>query len=357
MTQETAIIIGSAIGAIISAIIAISVVFINRNYETKKDTEEKKIERDNALKLYSHPIIRATEQLAWRLKEILDYKASFLLPEAPKNDYYYYKTNSTIYRLCSLLGWLQASKRESSYFNTETTDQHNKIQDSIGRFRNILADGDQTEVSILNYLAKLFSINISELNQDKKTRLGVKLESVIFKYISTNVKADVKKLTSPEKHEMLKEILNKTTSEVNKTPISELTINENIETAIIEISRKFWWIYRDWQYAVGDLMLTNIEGGERKFDIIGYGVFINKIENGEKAEKDWIEKISKLFKDLDVSISDRFDLRVDQLKLLFKQLIIVIEAFRQLDTNQNTITNKSFDELKNFATSLEIHEN
>lgn len=349
MSQETAIILG----AIISAGISLLVVFVNQYFVHKKEKETKKTERDNALKLYSHPIIRSSEQLAWRLKGILEFKASFLLKDSPKNDYYYYKTNSTIYRLCSLLGWLQASKRENTYFNTESIDQHNCLQEAIGNFRNILADGDHIETSILIYLSKQFNIDLGNLNQSTITQLGVELESIVFKYISTNVKSDVKKLTSEKKLEMLKKVLDNITSKINKSPIKESVMLENIETAITEISRKFWWIYRDWQYAIGDTMLIEIHGGEKKFDILGYGDFIEIMEDKNSPKRKWLLIVSKLFEDLNVSIDDRFDDRVDQLKLIYLSLIEIIDAFKQIETNQNTIIEKSFNSLKSFAGRLE----
>ena len=39
------------------------------------------------------------------------------------------------------------------------------------------------------------------------------------------------------------------------------------------ISVKQAWIYRDWQQAIGNLMIREIEGAVRRFDIIGYGDF------------------------------------------------------------------------------------
>lgn len=340
--------------AVISALTAISIIYIQRHIQNKKDKETKNLERENALKLYSHPIIRASEQLAWRLKEILDYKARFLLNQNRENDYYYYKTNSTTYRLCALLGWLQASKRENSYFNTESLNQHHSLQNAIGDFRKYLADGSHIEVSILQHLSKQFNIDIERLNKDQETRLGVEIEGVIFNYIGTSIKSDVKELSLEKKLDMINDVLLTITSKVNKTPINKIVIHENIETASNEISRKFWWIYRDWQYAVGDIMISKTPGAQRMYDIIGYGEFLEIIENGDIRKKKWVLNISKLFEKLDVSINDRFDARVEQLEHLYIKIIAILEAFKQIESNQNTITENSLQTLKEFALKLEI---
>lgn len=93
------------ISSLISASIALITVFINNRYEKKKA----KSQEYDAIKRYANPIIKASEQFAWRLKEILEFKGPYLLPDAPMNGFFKYKFDSTVYRLCAILGWLEAA--------------------------------------------------------------------------------------------------------------------------------------------------------------------------------------------------------------------------------------------------------
>ncbi len=344
LSKEHAIIISSIISALIALTVMIgNNIFIRRN-ENKREIKQKK----NTFKLYAHPIIRASEQLAWRLKEILEFKGAFLLPNAVKNDYYQYKIDSTIYRLCALLGWVQAAKREFSYFNTPDSKEHTRIQNAIGTFRKALADGAHIEISILDYLTKLFNLNISGLSEIDKTYLGAELEVIVFKYISSNVKADVINLGEDKQLELLTEILDTISTKANQSKVNPEVKKENRVTAINEIARKFCWIYRDWQHAIGDLMLTKLDGTARRYDVIGYGKFEEMLKDGNEIEKKWIKKISRLFENLDVSIDDRFDARVSQMKFLFASLLNLINVFDSIDTGQRTITKGSIDKLLKF---------
>lgn len=176
MSQSLATIISS----IISACIAIAVIFINKWYENKKEKRRKK----DVYKTYANPIISACEHLAWRIKEILEYNGTYLLPNAPKNDYFKYKFDSTVYRICALLGWLRASNKEQSYFECENEDHYKKTHAAIASLRKSLADGSHVEASILEELIKLFNLEITT-TVDKEL-MAAQLESIMFKYIKTN---------------------------------------------------------------------------------------------------------------------------------------------------------------------------
>lgn len=294
--------------AIISAIIALFVVFINKYFENKKSKKKKY----DTVKKYANPIIFASEQLAWRLKEILEFKGAYLLPNAPMNGFFKYKFDSTTYRLNAVLGWIHAAKKEQSYIEGIKIKQHEKIQSSINEFQRRLADGSHIEVSILGDLAILFNLNIGELDESKKALIGVELENIIFKFIPDNIKKNVGSLPQEKQTEMLDKIMDFICTKTNQRKIKQEVIKEKRATAINEISREFCWIYRDWQAAIGEEMIIKIKGANRRFDVIGFPEFIMK-----HNESNWLKKTDNLFSNLDVSVDDRFDSRVQQLKQVY----------------------------------------
>jgi len=327
------------ISSILSALIALTVVLIDKYFENRKSNKEKY----DAVKKYANPIILAAEQLAWRLKEILEFNGAFLLPNAPMNGFFKYKFDSTVYRLCSLLGWIQAAKKEQSYIEGVKNKQNKNIQHVINNFQKKLADGSHVEVSILDDLIKLFNLNQKSLNVNDRPLLGVEVEKIIFKYIPDSVKKNAILLESNMQTEMLKEIMDFICIKTNQTKIKKEVIEEKRATAINEISREFCWIYRDWQSAIGDTMIEKLTGANRRFDVIGFSDFQLK-----HSESFWIQKADGLFANLDVSVDDRFDSRVQQLKQVFQANLELICAFMDIVKRQETVPEQSLIDLKAF---------
>jgi len=337
MTSQQATIISS----IISALIAIAVIFINKWYEKRKENKKKR----DIYKMYANPIISACEQLAWRIKEILEYNGTYLLPNAPRNDYFKYKFDSTVYRLCALLGWLQASNKEQSYFECENEKHYKKTQNAIASLKKSLADGSHVEVSILDELIKLF--NLEGKASINKELMAAELESIMFKKIKTNNAREVAGLNEDEQIEMVKEILDYVCISLKCTKIQEEIIKEKLQSAINKISRYYCWIYRDWQTAIGDLMIKDVLNANRRFDVIGFGEF-----QTIHGKNEWINKVDVLFSSLDVSIDDRFDARVKQLKKIFCSCINIIESLKEYLKKNETITEESYKGLEQFKNKL-----
>ena len=325
--------------SILSAIIAIAVILINKHFESKKIKRKKY----DTMKKYANPIIFAAEQLAWRIKEILEFNGAYLLPNAPMNGFFRYKFDSTVYRLCAVLGWIQAAKKEQSYLEGVKLKQHKKVQEAFIQFQKYLADGSHVEVSILDYLIQLFNLKTVTLADYEKVLIGVELEKTVFRYIPDNIKKNTSLLDVNKQSEMLKEILDFICIKTHQPQIGLDIIKEKRVPAITEISREFCWIYRDWQSAIGDVMLKEIKGATRRYDVIGFAEFQSIHEDNE-----WLKKVDGLFSSLDVSVDDRFDTRVQQLKQVFASCVEIINVLRTLINKLETIPDKSFQALNTY---------
>lgn len=331
--------VATIISSTIAAVVALSVFWLTRLFEARKKTEEKY----DAVKKYANPIIHSSEQLAWRLHEILSFNGAYLLPNAPQNGFFKYKFESTVYRLCALLGWIQAAKKEQSYIQGIKTKHHTRVQNAINEFHKRLADGSHLEVSIIDELAKLYKLNLGSLTPNERSLLGVQMETIIFRYIPDAVKKNVSLLQRDQQTLMLREIMDCVCSKSKLTKVKTQVIEENLSTAINEVSREYCWIYRDWQSAIGDEMIQPIQGANRRFDVIGFSTFQEKHKDNE-----WLKRVDNLFANLDVSVEDRFDTRVTQLKELFEALVTLIETLKLLVKKQETISNNSLNGLKAF---------
>ena len=221
--------------SILSAIIALTVVFFNRFFENKKSKKEKY----NTVKKYANPIIFALEQLAWRLKEILEFNGADLLPNAPMNGYFKYKFDSTVYRLNAVLGWIHAAKKEQSYIEGTKIQHNEKIQRSIYEFQRRLADGSHVDVSILGDLGKLFNLNWDKLEDNKKALIGVELETIVFNYIPDNVKKNVGNLSKEVQIEMLQKIMDFICADTTRLKLNERLLKERERRLLTRYQENF----------------------------------------------------------------------------------------------------------------------
>ncbi|NDI98593.1 hypothetical protein GWA97_05860 [Flavobacterium sp. LaA7.5] len=325
--------------SLLSALISLTVLFIGKYIEYRKRRSDK----NDIIKVYANPLILSSELLAWRIKEILSANGLYLMPEASKNKFFTYKFDSTIYRLSSLLGWIQAIKKEQSYFEGFNKKQNRKIYFAINEFQKALADGSHVEISILEDLIKIFEINSDGLSESSKPLLSVQLEKILFEYISTDVKTDIILQSKDSQREILRKILDYICEALQQESIDEKLIEENLEKAIKEISREFCWIYRDWQAAIGDAMLEPITGAKRRYDVIGFGKF-QKFH----SEDEWLQKVNGLFKDLNVSIDQKYDYRVRQLKQVYSAIVNLINILCEVVDSQNALPKANVRLLNNF---------
>lgn len=343
MTETESTILSAIISAAVGAMSALLVVFIQGYREKRK---QKKIEYD-AYKKYSKPIIFASETLAWRLREILTFKGAFLLPDAPMNGFFKYKFESTVYRLCALIGWIRAAQKEQSYIEGFGNTKSKDIREAINSFQKVLADGSHVEVSIFEELCKLYELQIVEISDPIGQEIGVEIEKIVFNYIPDQVKKNASTIDKKDQLEMVKSIMEFISLKTDNPVLDKKQIKSKLSVAIDEIAREFCWIYRDWQTAIGDEMLIRLNDSYRYFDVIGFSQFTEKHEGNK-----WLQKVDNLFSNLDVAIDNRFDTRVGQIKRIYVSLINLIENLSFTIEDEQGISKKGLKILSDYSKEL-----
>jgi hypothetical protein len=79
------------------------------------------------------------------------------------------------------------------------------------------------------------------------------------------------------------------------------------------------YIYRDWQSAIGDLMIVEVSGGSRRFGIMGFGDFEElylESHGNSSSKRRWVDRLDELFHDVNMTRSGIFDARRQQLRNL-----------------------------------------
>lgn len=335
------------LNTIISAGVGAAVALLTLYIDGRRKRNEQKREEYNVYKTYSKPIIAAGESLAWRLREVLLFNGAYLLPDAPMNGFFKYKFDSTVYRLCYLIGWIRAVQKEHSYIEGIKNSQNPKIRTAINSFQKVLADGSHVEVSILEELCKLYGLQEKKIANNIRQKLGVEIERIVFGFIPDQVKKNVTNLNQDQKMSMITSIMNLISDHTGQNKLDKLTIEEHVEIAVDEIAREFCWIYRDWQNAIGDEMIIKLEGTNRNYDIIGFAEFMKK-----RVDNEWLSKVDNLFANLDVSIDNRFDTRVSQVKRVYVSLIELITVLNETIEDEEGISKSGLNTLNELKIKL-----
>jgi hypothetical protein len=312
VSLETAAI--AAIGALVGVILKDLFFKLWEENRTKKETLRAVYSR------YAEPLSLATVSLLWRLHEALEQpgRGRFLkmIGVPPTTNKYStfgaYKKVSTLYRLAALLGLIRACRREFSYLKVAESEAHGPIQEAINSFERALADGPAVAIERLVKLCSLWGLE-GAINEEICQYLAVDLEIAIDEFFQGLDVDEVSLLSDSQKLELVARAAGVITSSLKLQDVPQDVIEQSWARAIQIVDFKEAWIYRDWQSAIGDLMLRPIDGAERRFEVIGFSEFESMCTDGTDVQKKWVFRLSAVFDDIDLSWKDPYDHRPSQL--------------------------------------------
>lgn len=313
-----------------------------------REDRSKTKSRIETFRTYASPIIKSSESLCWRIKEMFESRGAFLLKDELTNEFFMYKFISTCYRLCSLLGYIRATQKEYSYITIHTKKANACIEKAILDFQNSLADGQHMEMSIFLDLSNLWGFDIQKLPNSEKAKIAIKLENELYSFSDSKELQNIKTLSMKNQIKLLNSLALVITDSVGSKKLGKSVIMANRDNAINMIVRQEAWIYRDWQSAIGDMMLIPVEQSSNKFTVMGYGQFENLFSEGNI----WIKRIKTLFTNLNVDADSAYDGRIDQLKNVFICSLRLIIAFKDNFKRIENIEIRSFEELKRFNDTI-----
>jgi hypothetical protein len=343
-----AVIIGAIIGAGISVLTTIlTIIFKDYLLSFISEKRSLKNKRSQAFKDYSNPLILSSISFLFRTKELFE-RGFYLLNDAPKNHFNEYKYLSTLYRICSLLGWIRAINIELSHIEVQNTKKFSKIEKALQNFEKSLADGEHIELLRLQEFCKIWSLPFDEISAHNKKFLGTQIEIIIDKStFQRNVNTPCK-LDKDKMFILVRTVADLICSKLKNSVLSDSFLSEKLNMAIQAMSRIEAWIYRDWQSAIGDLMLKpNSSTQRRKYDIISYLEFENLCFNGDPNSKKWLNRIESLFLNLDISIEDKFDARKQQLLNCYNAVVSLVETFSNEGNSNPDLAKNNLPLLKN----------
>ena len=274
---------------------------------------------------YADPLLQAVRSLRSRLDEVINgSQASYLLGTSPKNHFVEYKRISTLYRFAAVLGWIRAFRSERSYLDPEQiVDQADTLLDNIA---SALADGQHVEELRPDELANLWRIPNDRLG-DKKFRasLGSELDGILQTFIDDRSILSAADLKLPKKQEVVRRCADAIRAAC-LVEIPSTLVDATVSQASTILGIREAYLYRDWQSAIGDMMIVELSGGTRRYEVLGFAAFEEKVHqrrnlSSNNYERRWFDRIEMLFHDLDMKMSGIFDARRIQIKSLHEGLL------------------------------------
>jgi hypothetical protein len=284
-----------------------------------KKVADHKAHRD-LVRLYSDPLREAVRSLKFRLEEIVEKKQGrYLLSDAPNTTFLTYKRISTLYRIAALLGWVRAIRRERSHLDPDQASASGEMQ-SIADLEEVLANGTHVEMQRLDELSNLWCVR--SIDESAKSHIANLIDAERAHYLAQKGTLGARDLSADEQIELAErcaEIVRQLASVDIPTTLVIATAGQ----ASIIFGIKEAYIYRDWQAAIGDLMLVAEKVGARHFGVIGFGAFEDMFLATEQKKKRtglarWFDRLKALVHDLDMTHESIFDARRDQLRKIYQ---------------------------------------
>ncbi len=318
--------------------------------------QDERRRRKNALVIYRHyadPIILASSSLFWRLDEILrkEGRGSFLIESERITDFGQYKYDSTLYRIAAVIGWLRAYHRELTFFSLSNPKKLRGWVEAIQEFERALADGAHVETQRVDALASVWgiqSINNNDLKECTKSEIGVSIDRVLQKYLHGSKVTTAEKIDDiTQRLKLCRELHAVFEEKLSEKALKDNEIGEKCEEAIRAVSIREAWIYRDFQSAVGDLIITEIRDGSRRFEVIGFGNFGELLSSNDVDKERWINCLRRVIDDLDVSTTSSYDARVEMIKSVFRATVGLLDALHELDRKRGSLTKEFMEYARN----------
>lgn len=296
---------------------------------------------DQSLERYAVPLADSAASVFFRLREILESgRYQFLMSNSAPTDFHRYKYESTVYRICALFGWLWALKKESSLLIDRGRENRRSLHKSVERIEEAFADGPHVERDRISRLSNLWGLDL-DFSSVEFERASIEVNSLFhsIRYTDHNPSGDaIKEMDSASRVAAIRIIANYITSYFKISDVEEIVLAKYEKEAVEILSPRQSWIFRDWQSAIGRLMMREIDLGSsaRLFDLIEYDEFQKIYRSGNE----WLKKVDDIIRDLDPESRNPNEYRTAQVRKIYRAVADIILVLSSLKLQRTIVTSE-----------------
>lgn len=328
--------------ALISAGVAILIAILSEVFIRQRARQAKEHDVEATYRKYAEPLTLSSTDLFWRLREIFNPQGAgfYLQGHAHVPGYEHYKALSTLYRMASLLGWIRALRRELFFIPGSKPEIVESLDRALYSYAKSLADGRHVEERMIKSLIELWEVQLDP-SPEVVTQAGFRVSQNLHRFLHEKQVTSAKLLSKCDQEKLSRTVARSLTRALDVSPVPDGVIDETLNRTIIYLSVREAWFYRDWQSAIGDLMIRRAQGSQREFEVIGYKDFEEICENGEEGQVGWLRRLHAVIDDLNVAGERSRDARIDQLNEMYRATAEIIEALNKTATLQPCISRET----------------
>lgn len=331
--------------ASIAAAVALA-LFVLKDVVLARLNESRATKRSEALiyRRYLAPLADACTKLVWRANEIfVDERHAYLKTTTRPLDFNAYKRRSTLYRVAALIGWVRAMNIELAALTRTGAAFASPIAEDIKAFQSALADGPHVEIHRLKSISALWGLDLTPLSDSDVKTTAMRFEVTMHHALTGEVGSDditLDALTPTRQAKVCAVLATFLTDRLGVTALTQTQLKATVAQAVRCLTFREALVYRDWQDALGDAMLTPDPDAERRYKLIGYEAFETLL-----AEKTpWVRVFAASIDDIDFEDVDPNDFRAHQLAR-------TMDAAARLLVSLSTTENKDLVDTKTLETA------
>jgi len=271
--------------ALIAAVVSVLAIVLGEAFLRLRTRRAAKQTIRETYQKYADPLALSSTDLFWRLREVFDPKGSgfYLKGHVHLTRFEHYKALSTLYRTANLLGWIRALRRELLFLPRANPKGGEDLDEALRRFESALAEGGHVEARRVESLIRLWDVNQGAI-PEALGRAGIQVDHRLKSYLHEMQVASANDLSDDGKLRLNQLIAGSLTGALGCPPVSAGVVRETCNRAMVYLSVREAWIYRDWQAAIGDVMLRQVQLGQRLFEVIGYKGLRGDLQGRRRSE-------------------------------------------------------------------------
>ncbi|MFJ5779034.1 hypothetical protein [Streptomyces sp. NPDC093094] len=340
---------------LISAGVSTLILVLGELFLRQRARQEKRQSTQDTYQKYSEPLALSSVDLFWRLREVFDTSGAgfYLQGQVHLTKFEHYKALSTLYRLAVVLGWVRALRRELFFLPEASKGSVKRLDDALHSFTSAFAEGRHVETRKVASLMSLWTIS-ADPSTEVATQAGIRIDREQRRFLHEAQIASANQLPDDDKLRLCQAVADILADTIESPRVTVGIVEETRHRAISCLAVREAWIYRDWQAAIGDLVLREAQMGQRQFEVIGYKQFEEMSVNGEEEDRLWLRRLHTVIDDLDVGGDRTRDARIDQLSEIYVAAARIIKALHDADAAQSRISSATVRAVHEVLASTEV---